>query len=49
MKQDWKALPSALQHQMLIQMGLALLCLILAIWHLSLSQYLSRFFWGRQF
>lgn len=31
MKQDWKLLPPALQHQMFIQMGLALLCLILAI------------------
>lgn len=39
MKQDWKALPSALQHQMLIQMGLALLCLILAIGALAFVSF----------
>ena len=31
MNQDWKSLPPALQQQLIIQMGLALLCLILAI------------------
>lgn len=39
MKQDWKTLPSALQHQMLIQMGLALLCLILAIGALAFVSF----------
>lgn len=31
MNQDWKSLPPALQQQLIIQMGLALFCLVLAI------------------
>lgn len=39
MKQDWKVLPPALQHQMFIQMGLVLGCIILAIGALAFVSF----------
>ena len=40
MKQDWKSLPPALQHQLIIQMGLAVCCLVLAIGALAFISFL---------
>ena len=39
MKQDWKSLPPALQHQLIIQMGLAVCCLVLAIGALAFISF----------
>ena len=39
MKKDWKSLPPALQHQMIIQIGLALFCLVLAIGALAFVSF----------
>ena len=39
MKQDWKSLPPALQHQLIIQMGLAVYCLVLAIGALAFISF----------
>ena len=39
MKQDWKSLPPALQRQLIIQMGLAVCCLVLAIGALAFISF----------
>ena len=39
MKKDWKSLPPALQRQLIIQMGLAVCCLVLAIGALAFISF----------